>query len=81
MKSSNDIKATIRVSFHAESEACIFALTNLTLDENGHCTAANTKGNFPKSICTMKIKEGKHFITAPTWLLDKQKIKYTLDEN
>ncbi len=80
MKSRNDIKATIQVQYHSESDACIFALVNLTLDSKGHCTAANTRCNFPKSICTMEIKEGNYFITAPTWLLDKQKIKYNLDQ-
>lgn len=80
MKSKNDIKATIRVSFHSESDACIFALVNLTLDDKGHCIAANTKCNFPKSICTMEIKEDECFLTVPTWLLDKQKIKYEAKE-
>lgn len=78
MKNSPKL-ATIQARYHSESEACIFALVNLTLDANGHCTAANGKCSFPKSICTIDKKEnGDCFITAPTWFLDKQKIKYTL---
>lgn len=77
MNSKNDIKAKIQVRFHSESEACIFALTQLSFDEKGHCYAANTKSNFPKSICELEIEDDKHYIICPTWLLDKQKIKYT----
>lgn len=75
---------TVQVSGVRESLNSYGCLVDLLFDANGRNTSAARNVWFPKSLCSIQIKEPEdprvelpsYFLTAPKWLLDKNEVKY-----
>lgn len=75
-----DIK--VRVGGPIYSENMIGVLVDVTIDPDTSDYSASRLEWFPKSLCELETVEVEnhipaHYLTAPEWLLKKNKVKYT----
>ncbi len=78
----------VQVSGVCCSEKSIGCLVDLKFNQNGENISASRQEWFPKSICSIDLVEyerdhfgkkvtwTKYFLTAPKWILDKNKVAY-----
>ncbi len=74
-------KVKVQVSYSRESEKSYGLIVDLQFNDKGRCVGGSRLEWFPKNLCELQIIEvpnhlNEYYLTAPKWLLDKNKVKY-----
>lgn len=75
----------VQVGTPRESETSFGVLVDLTFDDKGRCSSAMRLEWFSKTHCELEKVEvpnylPAYFLSAPEWLLKKNKVKYDISK-